>query len=685
MPYTTYQPRLLILYDDPVALTLLTDASEKMAFFSRIAACRSSREALDVLHNESFDLLLLDYAVDDRNGLDIFELAKQMHSPVAGILVTAHDEKEVIISAMQAGIRDFIEKPIRPHILTNALNRAWEELEARVILDTENRNHLELLESLPDVVYKIDMDGYIQYINKTVEELGFSQEELKGKHITRIIAPEDYHAHSLQTVLDNFRGQPDAEDEPPKLVNERRGGPRRTQNLRIRLVSRNPDQGTSFREGRLVSFGEISATGILDGSVVTGSVGIIRDITERERERRQLKEALDRLRKSEEALKKAYNAKSRFVANMSYELRTPLNAITGMVDLIMDAESCKEQQSRLEVVKSSCRSLQFILDDIMDLSRIETNRLRLATVNFDPHDIMQEVLTIAKNLPEAKELDIRAAAGQARPCPRLKGDAERIRQILLNLVHNALKYTDKGFVEIGMDCRAVDKKEYMRLICTVRDSGIGISRDKQEAIFERFDQPLDVGSRRYGGRGLGLAISRKLARLMRGDIQVDSEPGLGSSFTFAVVLPKADGISQHVENADTVSCSGTALVVEDNMTNRAVIKNLIESLGVRVDTAQNGREALEKAQNQAYPIIFMDLQMPEIDGMDICKKIRESGGPCAGAFIVALTADVDEHTIEQCRETGMNEYLPKPVGKHELRRIFELFEEAQASGDSDFK
>lgn len=684
MPYTTYQPRLLILDDDPVALKLLKDTSKKMGLFSRIGTCLSSREAMDALHNESFDLLLLDYAVDDRNGLDVFELARQMHSPLAGILVTAHDEKEVIISAMQAGIRDFIEKPIRPHILTNSLNRAWEELEARIIMDTENRNHLELLESLPDIVYKIDMDGYIQYINKTVEELGFSQEELKGKHITRIIAAEDYHSHSLQTVLDTFPGVPDGYDDPPKLVNERRGGPRRTQNLRIRLVSRNPDQGTSFREGQLVSFGEISATGILDGSGVTGSVGIIRDITERERERRELKEALERLRESEEALKKAYNAKSRFIASISHEIRTPLNTITGMVDIIKDAAGSAQQQSQLEVVQSSCRSLQFILDDIMDLSRIETNRLRLATVSFYPHDIVQEVLNIAKNLPEAKNLDIRAAAGQA-PCPSLKGDAERIRQILLNLVHNALKYTDKGFVEIGMDCRAVDKKDYMRMICTVRDSGIGISRDRQKTIFDRFDHPVDESFMRYGGRGLGLAISRRLARLMRGDIQVDSEPGRGSSFTFAVVLPKAGDSRQTAAAGGELSFKGPVLVVEDNMTNRAVLKGLIENLGVPVDTAQNGRDAVEMAKQQAYPVIFMDLQMPEMDGMDITRSIRNAGGPCAHAFIVALTADVAQDTIEQCREAGMDAHIPKPVGKNEVRRIFQLFEEEQGSGYSDFK
>lgn len=684
MAYTTYHPKLLILDDEPVALKMLGQVAEKMALFSSIFACSSSSEALEVLKSEPVDLLLLDYEVDEKNGLDVFELARQMHSPVAGILVTAHDEKEVIISAMQAGIRDFLEKPIRPHILSNALIRAWEELEVRIVMDTESRNHLELLESLPDIVYKIDMDGYIQYINKTVEELGVSQAELKGKHITRIIAAEDYHTHSLQAILETFRGQGDAGDDPPKLVNERRGGSRRTQNLRIRLISRNEEQGTSFREGQLVSFGEISARGILEGSVVTGSVGIIRDITDRERERRQLKEALDRLRDSEEALKKAYNAKSQFMANMSHEIRTPLNAIKGMVDLIKDSSTSQEQQGQLEVISSSCRTLQFIVDDILDLSRIESNRLRLSTVKFSPNDILAEILAIVRSLPEAENLHIRIAAGE-KQCPELEGDAERIKQILLNLVHNAVKYTEEGFVEISMTCRAVDKKNYQRLIYAVKDSGIGIASDTLTTIFERFEQGDESRSRQYGGAGLGLAISQKLARLMRGDIHVESQPGQGSVFTFAVVLPEAGNTSGVIHDKAVASCTGPALVVEDNMTNRAVMKSLLENLGVEADTARDGLEAMEKAESRTYSIIFLDLQMPRADGMATARKIRDSGGPNANTFMVALTADVMEDVVDRCREAGVDEYILKPVGKHELQRIFQLLESKRSAGDGGSK
>ena len=682
MPYTTYHPKLLILDDEPVALKLLSQIAHDMSLFSKVSACRSSREALDLLNKEAYDIFLLDYEVDERNGLDVFELAKQMHQPVTGVLVTAHDEKEVIISAMQAGIRDFIEKPIHPHILSNALIRAWEELEVRIVMDTESRNHLELLESLPDIVYKIDMDGYIQYINKTVEELGVKQAELKGKHITRIIAAEDYHSHSLQTVLDSFREQMDAENNPPKLVNERRGGSRKTQNLRIRMISRSEEEGTRFREGTLVSFGEISARGILEGSVVTGSVGIIRDITEREKERRQLKEALGRLRDSEEALKQAYNAKSQFIANMSHEIRTPLNAIRGMVDLMKNAATPEEQQGQLEIINASCRTLQFIVDDILDISRIEANRLRLKTVNFSPDTIAKEVLEVVRNLPEAETLDIRMTFGE-KQCPELEGDAERIKQILLNLVHNAVKFTEKGFVELSMACRDVDKKEYQRLICAVKDSGRGIAMNKLETIFERFEQGDETSPRSFGGTGLGLAISRKLARLMRGDIKVESELGHGSVFTFTVVLPRASAAQKLVYDDVAVLCDGPVLVVEDNMTNRAVIKSLLENLGVEADTAKDGADAVIKAKNRVYQVIFMDLHMPGESGIEAARKIRNSGGLSANTFIVALTGDVMEDACEHCREAGMDECIYKPLGRRELQRMLNLLGNRRSSAKSE--
>jgi len=678
MPYTDYSPRLLIVDDDPVARLMLKTASEEMALFHTVFDCESSSQALEILQQERVDLFLLDYELDDLTGLQVFEQAKHLQDPIAGILVTAHDEKEVIKAAIHAGIRDFLEKPIPSYILANALQRAWDELEIRILLDAERRNHQELLESLPDIVYKIDMDGYIEYINQTVEEFGFNADELIGKHISRVIAAEDYHAHSLQTTLDSIsRGM--NTDQPPKLVNERRSGVRRTRNLRIRLNNPLSSQELRYRDGELVSFGEITARGIFEGNVITGSLGLIRDITERERTERELQKSLAKQELIDEALRSAENGKNQFLADMSHEVRTPLNAIKGTLDLLAQTGLTDEQERQLELLRASSRALEFIVDDILDISRIDTHRFRLSPVNFSPDAILSDILSVARYLPEARDLEVKAS-GRQEKWPSLNGDAERIQQILLNLVHNAVKYTEQGRVEITMDCQPVDNKGYYRLTYSVYDTGVGINKDDLEYIFERRG-PEDISRmRRYSGTGLGLPISRELARFMRGDIHVTSQPGEGSVFTFTVVLPEANMKPAQPAEPIRLPFSGPVLIVEDNMTNRMIINGLLKSMDIETDMARSGTEAILKAENRAYSVIFMDLQMPGMDGTEAARRIRDSKGPNASTFIVALTAEVVGDVDERCRRAGMDEYLPKPVGKNEIREILQKLEAKQPSG-----
>jgi PAS domain S-box-containing protein len=674
MPYIDYMPRLLIVDDDPVARRMLRSAAEEMDLFSAVADCDSSASALEALQQEHFDLLLLDYELDDLNGVQVFERAKHIQEPIAGILVTAHDEKEVIIAAIQAGIRDFLEKPIPSHILANSLQRAWDELEIRILLDVENRNQIELLETLPDIVYKIDLDGYIEYVNQAVRELGIAPEELIGKHITKIINAQDFHAHSLQTVLEDFRRQGDAQG-PPRLVNERRSGQRRTQNLKIRLINYREGREDSYREAQLMSFGEISAKGVLEGSVVTGSLGIIRDITEREKQQQELKTTLKKLQSSQDALKAADQVRGRFLAEMSHEVRTPLNAINGTVDLLADSGLSEEQLRQLEVIRSSCRTLGYIVDDILDLSHIESNRFRLNPVKFNPDTLLTDVHSVTRHLPEAEGLEIRLNT-DPDPCPELIGDAERIQQILLNLVHNALKHTDQGFVEITRTCKPVDKYMHHRLFFSVRDTGTGIPEERLESIFEHAIPGDPVSTRRYGTSGIGLPLSRKLARLMRGDIQAASQEGAGSAFTFTVVLPAADAMP---EPAAEPRFKGPVLIAEDNMTNRLVMTGLLENMGVETDIAKSGAETVLKADGRPYSVIFMDVQMPGMDGIEAARRIRNSSGPNRNTFIVALTADVVGDVNERCRRAGMDEFLAKPVGRADIQAVLQRLETRRAA------
>ncbi len=668
MPYINYKPKLLIVDDSQEARLMLGKAAEKTALFSHVVECSSSSEAIEALQRQNFDLLVLDYELDTLNGLQVFERAKHIQEPIAGILVTAHDEKEVIIAAIQAGIRDFLEKPIQPHILANSFQRVWDELEIRKLWEADSRNHLELIEGIPDILYKIDMDGYIEYINPAVESLGVSRDELIGKHITRIIAAEDYHRHSLQTVFEDFNHHPNPES-PPQLVNERRSGSRRTQNLKIRLINRNESQDAPYRAAQLMAFGQISASGLFEGGGVTGSVGVIRDITEQEKTRGELDKALAKWSASEAALKAAQAGNSRFLADMSHEVRTPLNVVRGSLDLLAAGGLDDAQRQQLEIINASCRTLQFVIDDILDLSQMEANRLWLNPVNFFPETVLHDVLSVVRGLPEARGLDTTPRISES--CTELNGDAERIWQILFNIVHNAVKSTEEGFVRVSLECQPVDTKGYHRLVFVVQDSGMGIAEDRLEQIFETTEMGGGTSARRYSGQGLGLGISRKLARLMRGDIQVASQEGKGSVFTFTLVLPEAGLIPETQPEPGTVTLPGPVLIVEDTMTNRLVINGLLQNMGVETDTARSGTEAVLKAEIRPYSLIFMDLQMPGMDGLEATRKIRDSRGPNADTFIVALTADVMGDVDERCRQAGMDEFLPKPVGKNEILDVFQ--------------
>lgn len=668
MPYINYKPKLLIVDDSQEARLMLGKAAEKTALFSHVVECSSSSEAIEALQRQNFDLLVLDYELDTLNGLQVFERAKHIQEPIAGILVTAHDEKEVIIAAIQAGIRDFLEKPIQPHILANSFQRVWDELEIRKLWEADSRNHLELIEGIPDILYKIDMDGYIEYINPAVESLGVSRDELIGKHITRIIAAEDYHRHSLQTVFEDFNHHPNPES-PPQLVNERRSGSRRTQNLKIRLINRKESQDAPYRAAQLMAFGQISASGLFEGGGVTGSVGVIRDITEQEKTRGELDKALAKWSASEAALKAAQAGNSRFLADMSHEVRTPLNVVRGSLDLLAAGGLDDAQRQQLEIINASCRTLQFVIDDILDLSQMEANRLWLNPVNFFPETVLHDVLSVVRGLPEARGLDTTPRISES--CTELNGDAERIWQILFNIVHNAVKSTEEGFVRVSLECQPVDTKGYHRLVFVVQDSGMGIAEDRLEQIFETTEMGGGTSARRYSGQGLGLGISRKLARLMRGDIQVASQEGKGSVFTFTLVLPEAGLIPETQPEPGTVTLPGPVLIVEDTMTNRLVINGLLQNMGVETDTARSGTEAVLKAEIRPYSLIFMDLQMPGMDGLEATRKIRDSRGPNADTFIVALTADVMGDVDERCRQAGMDEFLPKPVGKNEILDVFQ--------------
>lgn len=647
---------------------------------------------------------------------------------------------------------------------------------AEEALKASEQKFESIVESIPDLVYRLDPQGHIVFINKAAKRYGYDPDELIGRHILDIVHPDD-------------------REKARRRVNERRTGDRSTRYLEVRLLSK-AGTGISVEIGSDQPILAFKAEGLYgqcasESLVFTGTQGLARDVSARKRveslasertslyqvmiensatgmavlsrdglvirlnkkfsemvgwteeevagtpfmdyvaphDRELVKEnrarrlrneevpaeyemdvlhksghvinvlvqvgmlpesgtaiisALDissrkkvelDMRLAKESAEQASRIKTEFLANMSHEVRTPLNGILGMAELVMLSDLNEEQRENVQMIRESGRNLLNILNDLLDISRIEAGRMDLENQPFNMADLLNEVERLYSDQAKSKGLLLEFEALDPIPW-NLHGDGGRIRQILNNLVGNAIKFTHNGHVKISGCYVESPAGTAPRLLFLVKDTGMGMPKDNLGLMFEPFTQADGSFTRRYSGTGLGLGIVRRLVGLMGGIINVDSEPGCGTQIWFTVPLGKPEKVKK---SSRTVVAYGIhppalrVLVAEDNTVNRIYAEKLLVEMGHMAVAVSNGREALEALKGGGFDLVLMDVQMPEMDGVEATQQIRsgEVRKEVRDIPIIAMTAHAMKGDKEVFLASGMTDYVSKPVSMVDLAQAID--------------
>lgn len=628
--------------EDVTILLVEDDEIDRMAFerFIRInnlpykyIIATSVAEAEIVIEKGGFDIAIVDFLLGDGTGLDVVD--KIVKVPV--IFATGQGDQKIAVEAMKAGIYDYLVKDAErtyleqlPVTIDNAISHRRAEERLRE-MEREVEKLLWVVSKTENSLVIANKNGKIEWVNE-----GF--ERLTGFNIGEVI-----ETYGDMLLRNNLSGLNPRSTHYKTIMTDKRS---------VSYESKNYS-----KDGR--EFWVLTTiTPILDGNnEIQKIIAIDSDITERKRVELELIQSKQRA----EHLAKV---KEEFLANMSHEIRTPMNAIIGMAELLSETKLDTKQKNYLSSIQFASENLLSLINDVLDLSKLDSGEMVFENVPFNIREQLESIVDMLQFKINEKKLELNCEIDKNVP-EQLSGDPIKLNQVLLNLLSNAIKFTEKGHVSVKV--KALDKNPDGKLNVRfeIMDSGIGIPENKHKQIFESFRQGQSETTRKYGGTGLGLTITKKLINLQGGEISLKSEVDKGTTFTVVLAYEVSDVKSDKKKTDSKPTLDYTqalkntkVLVAEDNNLNQLLAVEFLNKAGARPDLASNGLEALEKVSNSDYDIVLMDIQMPEMDGYEAAKKIREKGNKIP---IVAMTAHAFQGEKEKCLNVGMDDYLTKPI------------------------
>jgi signal transduction histidine kinase/DNA-binding response OmpR family regulator len=638
--------KLLVIDDDEVDKMHLKRSLKGCGFKYELTEYENIDAATDVTFFSSFDCIFLDYLLPGTNGLSLLKTIRDSGVKTPIVIVTSQGNESIAVELMKAGASDYIVKNeingqslgqvLRNMLYIRRITKEREEAELALRISESRLAEAQRMAKIGN--WELDIVKQSLYCSEEIFNILETDEKIilpDLKFLLTYVHPED------QNIIEKFWGE------------ALKGNVSKTD---YRIITKK----------RSIRFAHAQGYAIKDPSgQVIRIVGTMQDITERKLAEQEISNA-------KILAENSMKVREVFLANMSHEIRTPMNAILGFTRLLYETNPSNEQKGFIDAIHFSGENLLVIINDILDLSKIQSGKMTIEKCEFNFHELLTGIIAIIRPKAQEKGLKLITKVDQHIPST-IKGDPVRLNQVLTNLISNAIKFTPRGSVTVEISSTTSENQDVL-LEFKIKDTGIGIPLDKQSLIFENFIQASNDTTRKYGGTGLGLAIVKSLVELQDGKITVLSQPNAGSTFTVHLPFEKVEHevvqLSPQVfqTNESFEQLRGVAvLVVEDNAVNQLLVKKVLQKTGCQIDVASNGIEAIAFIKSKKYDVVLMDIQMPEMDGYEATTYIRAHlAQPLCNIPIIAMTAHAFGSDITRCIATGMNDYISKPFKAEDL-------------------